>query len=230
MASNPERTALGGGEAPVRAGPDSVSRRGLLRGALGGLAGLVMAACGRPRAPESTKASRLPTPEGAATGGGGGGARGPSTGGLLAYAEHNPDAPTELTAGPEAWSDVDPEGLKVSFTAPLSGRVLVVINAVAAHSDRSVVSLWGIRGTDGDPSEDGLLPDSGRLMMAATTARYRKTYRHLAAVQAGRSYTWSFAFRAYPHGRVSVLCGRDPASPTAAEGFGPSHVEVWDAG
>jgi hypothetical protein len=160
--------------------------------------------------------------------GSGSGRREPSGGGLLAYAEFNPETLTELTHDRYEWRDVQPDRLRVRFTGPPSGRVLVVINAVAHNLDRRGVHLWGLRGTGGDPRYRGLVPDSGRLMMAATDASYRKTYRHIAAVDPGAEYDWTFAFSARAT-VISIQCGRDPSNPGAPEGFGPAQMEVWEA-
>jgi hypothetical protein len=113
---------------------------------------------------------------------------------------------------------------------------LVVVNAVARNLDPNAFHFWGLRDADGEGANQGpegpnqgLVADSGRLMMTATTASYRKTYRHLGAVTPGRDYKWTFVVRGLPERAVSIRCGRDPASPDAPEGFGPAHIEVWEA-
>jgi hypothetical protein len=210
----------------------SLSRRRLLQGGL--LGGVVLLEACSNRASPAPEAVGSLTPGGSVSGSGPA-ATAPATEGssprsrLLAYAEFNPPQPTEIVPESRTWTDVESRHLAVQFAGPPSGRVLVVINAVARNMDPIAYHFWGLRGTEGEAANQGLVANSGRLMMVATTASYRKNYRHLGVVTPGRDYRWTFAVRGLPERAVSIRCGRDPASSDAPEGFGPAHVEVWEA-
>ncbi len=120
-----------------------------------------------------------PTPTGEADGSGGGM-------GLIGYTEST-NATTYSTTSSTP-SDVDATNLKVTFTAPPSGRVLVVMTALTDTSTGNYAG-WGLRSGSSD------VTGAQKRMLAVNNIEMVQNYRHVVTgLTAGTSYTYKWSF------------------------------------
>lgn len=154
----------------------------------------------------------------AAVGGAGGGG-----GGLLGVAQYQPGSDTTYTTSATAmtWQALDSTNLSVTFTAPASGQVVVVLSALADYpntiGDRY---FWGVG--------SGTVLATGSVAMVvaqnntSVVARRRITLEVLVTgLTPGASYTWKWMHTA---AGASVTAANTFAGPS----FGPALMAVLD--
>lgn len=140
--------------------------------------------------------------------------------GALDLASYVPAVSTTLGGGGStltAWLPYDTANLRVSFVAPLSGRVLVVLSAVlvmAAGNGSTKQERWRLQGTDGTEVA-GAAAEVWRHSLTNTSDQYQQTTLHLLVegLTPDTAYTWDWA--GVGHG--SIVAGPLPGGPAIME-------------
>lgn len=107
----------------------------------------------------------------------------------LGYVQYRPAAVTNSTTLSTAFVDVDATNLAVTFEAPPSGTVDVVLHGVSYTDLTGVGVYWGMR--DGS----GLVPGTDGLITSLVSA-IRSTLRaRVTGLTPGAGYSWTWAHR-----------------------------------
>lgn len=140
----------------------------------------------------------------------------PGIGRVLARVEYNPAADTTVTTTSGALVDVDATNAAVTFTAPSSGEVDVVLSAMVQHNNATYVAQWGLR--------EGAAAVSGKWgVTRAANNSVRVTLRiRVTGLAAGSSHTYKFAH--------AISTDAAATTSTSYGGiFGPLTMEVLAA-
>lgn len=142
-------------------------------------------------------------------------------GGFLARLSYNPASQTvkSTTSTSASLVDVDATNLAITFTAPASGDVLVVLSAFADVSGTGWdFYQWGLR-------EGTTKVAEGTVMRANTQAALSRRFL-ITGLTAGNSYTykWAYALLTNPSAASArIIVGQ------ASQPFGPAIMEVHAA-
>lgn len=132
--------------------------------------------------------------------------------GLLSIMSYVFGVVTDIAIASNVLTDVDATNLKITFTAPPSGRVLVVASGFA-QAPAGQYMVWGLR--DGSST----VASSEESVVTNTNTGVRACYRFMASgLTAGTSYTWKLAHRA--------TSGTGFTSHGTTN-YGPIVMEVW---
>lgn len=150
---------------------------------------------------------------------------GGGSGQLLAVAQHSPATRNDLTAS-STIAAIDTTNLRVSFTVPASGQVVLSLAAMVSIDSTQTVLSWGV--LSGASAVTASFASVGFRNVTAGQFQYRVTHRALiTGLTAGASAVWDFAhFRSFGTGTVKTCRG---GSPTTAGDPGPATMEVWSA-
>ena len=142
-----------------------------------------------------------------------------SGGGLLAHTSYDPSTQAVYTPSSTALTAIDTTNLAVTFTAPSSGAVLVVLEAVAT-SEVDIMYL-GVTDSAGQVGHHGALSyDSS----STNSLQMRQTFSTLVAgLTPGDSYTYYFAAET---NSGNIYAG---GGTIADGGRGPASISVWEA-
>jgi hypothetical protein len=141
---------------------------------------------------------------------------GTSTYPLLATKKYNPGSATSVGTTSTTFADVDATNLVVTFTAPASGSVIVVLTA-AAHTNTTVLLGWGLRSSGADVTDS-----KANVGYSSGDVQPRISSRVLITgltVSTSYTYTWS-------HARTA---GTGTCSTEYGGATGPAVMEVWSA-
>lgn len=142
------------------------------------------------------------------TAGGGGGSS------MLSYVEYNPGSDITLSTVSSTLVDADATNLAISFTAPDSGRVLVVLNGFARTSTSAGNVHWGVR-------DSSAIITGSEARMTASNSLSRWTYsKRFSGLTPGASYSWRWA-----HANVGGVTTDLRVGPS----YGPATMQVWSA-
>ena len=139
-------------------------------------------------------------------------------GGLLAVAIYAPASLQIYSITGTSMADVDATNLKVTFTAPASGNVLVRLNA---YADETVAAetYWGLRESSSD-----IAGSIGRIYRAIADEGYFSYAMYVTGVSGGsHTYKWSAAVSAGGTARIIIQDG------SAVAKWGAGIMEVWAA-
>lgn len=150
---------------------------------------------------------------GAVTGPFGGSAGG--GGGALAVVSYNPDpAVTPATTG-TSLTDIDATNLKIDFTVPASGAVIVRLTAHGYTAASNSQLHWGLREGSSD------VTGSDQQITNASSPSAIRTYTgYFSGLTAEAAKTWKWAHR---------RGGANNANTWYGAGVGPAIMEVWAA-
>lgn len=142
--------------------------------------------------------------------------------GLLAVKSHSPATRVSASAG-ASLTALDTTNLRVSFTVPASGRVLLGL-AAWAYAQQSGVLNWAAL------ASGVLVPGSDQTVAYHTPSgeiQERVAYRALiVGLTAGATATWDWAhYRTFGSTTVGTHYGGAPSSGNP----GPALMEVWSA-
>jgi hypothetical protein len=138
------------------------------------------------------------------------GGTGTGGGGLLAYAAYAPGGENTYTTTSGTLADVDATNLQITFTAPASGNVLVLLHALtAAVADVA----FGLREATSTVGTHQLVTAS--VAIVAVTA-----HLYVTGVSGG-SHTYKFAWMTEGGGLATIYYG--------GSFRGPITMEVWSA-
>ncbi len=133
-------------------------------------------------------------------------------GGLLAYTVYNPGTAETKSTSSGTFVDADATNLKVTFTAPSSGKVLIRVSAVADNSGSAVEQYWNLRDAGGDVAGTAAGvwqgPELGRPAFVTI----------VTGLTPGNSYTYKLGFRRVGTGTAYIYIGGD---------YGAFVMEVW---
>lgn len=137
-------------------------------------------------------------------------------GALLAYTEYDPAVLAALSAtSSSSFADVDATNLAITFTAPASGRVLVVLSASQQGGTAGTQVYWNLRTTA--PAD---VADSDMSMNYGNNHIRRNTYRkRFTGLTPSSSYTWRWGHRG-AGGTTYIYAGGD---------HGAAVMEIWSA-
>jgi hypothetical protein len=135
--------------------------------------------------------------------------------GLLGIVSYNPGAITSLQTSSATFVDADATNLKVTFTAPSSGQVLVRLTAGRTLSGTTPVQYWNIRTGGADiAGTEGV--------MSASTTRSRNSHSAvISGLTAGVAYTYTWGHRVTGTAATSTI--------STGSTDGPAVIEVWSA-
>lgn len=148
---------------------------------------------------------------------------GSGTGGteLLALAVHNPSAGGQQTSSGGAFMDTDLHAaLQVTFTAPASGRVLVMMTCVCEITTAASTATiyWTLRDATTNTRQDAT---AGKLKVGTGTGLERKSHQAVVSgLTAGQSYTWKWS---------AFLSNADAYRHYFGAGEGPAVLTTWAA-
>jgi hypothetical protein len=144
--------------------------------------------------------------------------------GLLASVSYLPAANVVISVVDATPTDVDATNLKVTFTAPASGRVLVGMSALCNKSGTNVAGYWLLRTVSGSAVVTGSLAQ----VISGTTFPVRPYYRVIiSGLTPGVEYSWKWSHKTNIAGGSSdILIGNDNDAGGAR---GPAVMEVWSA-
>ncbi len=136
---------------------------------------------------------------------------------LLAVGLYAPSAQTIYTITGTSMADVDATNMKVTFTAPASGNVLIRLNAYCDETGTGEF-YWGLRESSSDIS--GSIT---RVLRETASQRYLSMPVYLTGVSGGsHTYKWSAAVS----GGTSRIIVQDGS---ATGKWGAAILEVWSA-
>lgn len=148
---------------------------------------------------------------GTPAGGGGSG-----TASLLAYTRYNPGTQAAVNATTTSYVDIDATNLTVTFTAPSSGRVIVVLSAQVNQLTNGSGYYWGLR------SGGSLVANSNCLILyhQNSETHYRPSMRVVIdGLTPSTSYTYTWAhMRGFGTATCQTIYGG---------GADPAVMEVW---
>ena len=138
-----------------------------------------------------------------------------SGGGLLTAITYNPASTTSLSTSSATFVDADATNLKVTFTAPASGQVLVRLTAARTSSGTSPVQYWNVRSGGSDIAGTGGV-------ISATTTRSRNSHAVIVSgLTSGNSYTYTWGHMVTGTTATSTI--------SVGSTDGPATMEVWSA-
>jgi hypothetical protein len=141
--------------------------------------------------------------------------------GLLAVTSYNPNTQTTVSTTSTAGEDVDATNLTITFTVPASGKVLVVLDAVAYHATQAQYYMWVLRTTGGSNVAGTKRQITG---MDLTTARYC-TRIYITGLTPGASVTYRWG-HLVQSSTGNIRYGDDGSTVAQA---GAATMEVWAA-
>jgi hypothetical protein len=107
----------------------------------------------------------------------------------LAYVQYRPDEFVDIDTSSTSFVDADPTNLAITFEAPLSGTVDVMLQALGLSVDNLGEVYWCVR--DGSGPVDGT---DAFIVGLATRARGTLSVR-VAGLTPGDGYAWTWAHR-----------------------------------
>jgi hypothetical protein len=134
---------------------------------------------------------------------------------LLAATIYDPGTATTLSITSTSFADVDATNLAITFTAPASGKVLVVLSAMTKVGAGASPLEWNLRESTSNiaDSDNRVNADAGR-PQRVTLAIY------LTGISSG-SKTWKWGFR--------IAAGSTAADiRVGGSNQGPAVMEVWE--
>jgi hypothetical protein len=114
---------------------------------------------------------------------------------VLAEVIYNPGTETPVSTTSTSLSDVDATNLAITFTAPLSGAVIVQLHGMALAASSSTQIAWGLREGSSDIANSSriiAMTGSATSDLALQTGIYQFKVTGLTA---GSSYTYKWAHR-----------------------------------
>jgi hypothetical protein len=142
-----------------------------------------------------------------------------SPGALLAYTSYNPGTATTTSTTSTTGADVDATNLSVTFTVPSTGRVVVVLSALAYTVGASDNYWWNLRTTA--PAN---VAGTQRIITNANTWMAAHTHRCvITGLTPGASVTYRWG-----HG-VATGTGNIRYGSNGSNLFGQALMEVWVA-
>lgn len=143
----------------------------------------------------------------------------PAPSGLLARTSYDPSTLATYTPSYTALTAIDTTNLAVTFTAPSSGAVLVVLEAVVTGESQTM--YLGVTDSAGQVGHHGAVSyDSS----STNSLQMRQTFSTLVAgLTPGDSYTYYFA--AETNGG-NIYAG---GGSITSGGKGPASISVWEA-
>lgn len=130
-------------------------------------------------------------------------------GGLLAATQYNPGTFVQYSTTSTTLVDVDATNLVITFTAPASGAVILVLSAMTANSSASQITYWSVADLE------------ALLINGPSRIDLRGVYRvRVTGLTSGTSYTYKWRFR---------TTGGSTGYITAGGGYGSALMEVWPA-
>lgn len=137
---------------------------------------------------------------------------------LLACVPYWPAASVAVSSNSTAWTDIDATNVKISFTVPASGKVMIRLVGVSDMSG-SGRYLWGLR--DGGALVSG---SDGHIIDGISSPRRYCQDIYLTGLTPGavKTYTWAHRqFVGAPVGRLIY------GGPSAGDTYGPAVMEAW---
>lgn len=147
---------------------------------------------------------------------------------LLAGVCYDPAVADSGDAGLIAMTVFDTTNLRLTFTAPLSGKVMVRMAATIHGATTMSSELWGV--LDGSTVKLRVSPVGGLKNTALATAQVsQEICAVVAGLTPGQSYTWDAA-----HGReinvaASLVKWGGPNNASGDNAFGGFCYEIWKA-
>lgn len=146
---------------------------------------------------------------------------------LLASACYDPStAATAATSSLLALTALDTTNLRLTFTAPASGNVLVRIRVPVAGNATSPMLLFGV--LEGSTVIARQAPMSGAGASATSTRNTLESSFVVTGVSAG-SHTWDAAYAVQVVQTSSALKWGGPNNTTTDDAWGGAVFEVWEA-
>lgn len=136
---------------------------------------------------------------------------------LLAVTFYDPGTLSIKDSTSTSLADVDATNLAITFTAPSTGKVLVVLTALVTNTSATAKTIWGLREGTTDLAGDGpVIETSG-----ASAPQVRASHRiYITGLTPGNSYTYKWA-----HATTSGHTARMLVGGTITQG-GPAVMEV----
>ena len=143
----------------------------------------------------------------------------PAPSGLLAHTSYDPSTQAVYTPSSTALTAIDTTNLAVTFTAPSSGAVLVVLEAVVTGELQTM--YLGVTDSAGQVGHHGAV---SYYSSSTTSLQMRQTFSTLVAgLTPGDSYTYYFAAET---NAGNIYAG---GGTIADAGKGPASISVWEA-
>jgi hypothetical protein len=142
----------------------------------------------------------------------------PASAELLAYTSYNPGTAQNISTSSSSFADVDATNLKVTFTVPPSGKVLIRQEATATVNNGAAVYAWNLRTTGGSD-----VTGSSHVISATGSMTRPVTTTIVTGLTPGASVTYRWG-HAVSSNSGFTRCGDDG---TASQRYGPAIMEVW---
>lgn len=145
-----------------------------------------------------------------------------ATAGLLAINRYAPTSQTVYSTSSTSMTDVDASNMLVTFTAPLSGNVLVRLNAFGDTNGAAGECYWGLREASSN------LPGIARVLRGSAThpGDYLSVPIYVTGLTPGNSYTYKWSYAVDPGTSTTRIIVMDGS--TTGE-WSPGIMEVWAA-
>lgn len=136
-------------------------------------------------------------------------------------------AVSKSTVNPIAMTALDTTNLRLIYTAPMSGRVLVRLAATIHGSATVPQTLLGVM--DGANVVARMPPVTGGGTMAATTLMRAEATFVVDGLTPGAQFTWDAAYGVETGVSSTALKYGGPNTSTANNAFGAFQFEIWSA-
>jgi hypothetical protein len=158
-----------------------------------------------------------------ASGGGGGGSGGTA---LIATKKYAPATNTVFSTTSATYAVLDTTNLRVTFTGPASGSVIVKLTAYADYNLSTLEYGWALLSGASIVSSSGGI--ANRIATQGTGTTISQSFL-ITGLTSGTSYNWDWAHAENSTGTGRTLCGPGATSTTyQTNNIGTCLMEVWD--
>jgi hypothetical protein len=145
--------------------------------------------------------------------------------GVLAAKAYDPATAVSTPASLRAMTALDTTNLRLTFTAPANGTVLVRLRGIIHGATTYARILLGI--LDGSTVRLRMSPMGSSPQFLATTMMQQEVVGVISGLTPGNSYTWDAAFGVEIAATSSNLKYGGPNNATANDAFGAFIYEIW---